>query len=272
MRRFWNSQPCNARHSEASIDEDALAYSRAVTERKYFVESHILGFAEHEKWAGKEVLDLGCGIGTDAIEFARAGANVVAVDISDRSIGIARRRAEAEGVWKNVMFVNDDAERGNLLAPYKFDLVYSFGVIHHTPNPEAILKNVRRLLKPGGEFRMMVYNRYSWKSLWIIATCGRGRFWKWKGLIPKHSEAQAGCPITRTYTRSSLRDLLESSGLSVDDMRVDHIFPHKVSDYIQHRYVREWYWRLTPMRFFRWLERRIGWHILVKASRKDYKE
>jgi SAM-dependent methyltransferase len=254
------------------IDENPLLFSRQVTERKHFVEPHIPGFAEYDKWAGRGVLDLGCGIGTDAIEFARTGANVTALDVSERSINIAHRRADAEDVWDRILFINDNAERPGLLFFHEYDLVYSFGVIHHTPNPEAILKNVRWLLRPGGEFRLMVYNRLSWKVFWILATYGRGRFWRWRELVARHSEAQNGCPITRTYTKSSIRKLLESNGFSVEDISVAHIFPYKVSDYIQHKYTREWYWRLIPKWLFRWLERHIGWHMLIKARRKDCKE
>lgn len=268
VRAFWNSRPCNARHSEVSIDEDALAYSRAVTERKYFVEPHILGFAEHDKWAGRRILELGCGIGTDAIEFARDGAIVHAVDISGKSVEIARKRSSAEG--QPIHFFVANAESVDF-AEKDYDLVYSFGVIHHTPDPVRVVRNAYRHLKSGGEFRMMVYNRLSWKAFWILVTYGKGRFWRWKELIPRHSEAQNGCPITRTYTKSSARELLESNGFSVEEISVDHIFPYRISDYIQRRYTREWYWRLIPKQFFGWLERRVGWHILVKARRKDCK-
>lgn len=266
VKRFWNDRPCNSRHSDASIDERPLVYSRAVTKRKYFVESHIPGFAEFDKWKGRHILELGCGIGTDAIEFARAGADVTALDISEESIKIARRRMEVEGVNGNMArFICDDIERPDLLFFHGYDLVYSFGAMHHTPDPEAALKNARRLLKPGGEFRMMVYNRLSWKAFWIIATYGRGRFWKWRELIPKHSEAQAGCPVTHTYSKSSLRTVLESNGFVVEDMWVDHIFPYRISDYIRLRYVKEWYWRILPGRIFQWLARHFGCHLMVRA-------
>ena len=82
--------------------------------------------------------------------------------------------------------------------------------------------------------------------------------------MARHSEAQTGCPITYTYTRKSVRELL--SGFDILDTRVDHIFPYKISDYTRYRYTREWYFRPLPRSWFRWLEHRLGWHLLVTAQ------
>lgn len=263
VERYWNSRPCNAHHSTAI---DPLEFSQQVTKRKYRVEPHIPGFAQFKRWVNKCVLDLGCGIGTMALDFARNGAHVIGVDLSQKSIEIARMRRDAEGL--SFMLISDNAETiRSTRAGY--DLVFSFGVIHHTPDPASAVATAYAALDPGGEFRMMVYNRFSWKAFWIIMTYGRGQFWKWKELIPKHSEAQTGCPITHTYTRSSATTLLEDAGFIVESIEVDHIFPYKIKDYKEYRYVKEWYWRMLPERVFHWLEKKIGWHLLVVARKHE---
>src|SRR5258707_15822222 len=91
VRDFWNGRPCNIRHSSAPVG--TKAYFDQVEARKYFVEYHIPGFAQFERWRGKKVLEIGCGIGTDTINFARAGAQVTTVDLSEKPMGLARRRA-----------------------------------------------------------------------------------------------------------------------------------------------------------------------------------
>jgi 2-polyprenyl-3-methyl-5-hydroxy-6-metoxy-1,4-benzoquinol methylase len=95
VRDYWNARPCNLRHSTAAIG--SRQYFEEVEARKYMVEPHIPGFAEFERWRGKKVLEIGCGIGTDTINFARHGALVTTVDLSEESMGLARKRASIFG-------------------------------------------------------------------------------------------------------------------------------------------------------------------------------
>ena len=92
VQSYWNARPCNIRHSPLPIG--TKEYFDEVEKRKYFVEPHIPGFAQFERWKGKKVLEVGCGIGTDTINFARGGALVTAVDLSEESLKIARQRAK----------------------------------------------------------------------------------------------------------------------------------------------------------------------------------
>ena len=96
------------------------------------------------------MLEIGCGIGTDTMNFARAGAKVTAVDLSPRSLQVARQRAEIFGLTERIQFVEANAERlPDFVEPAPYDLVYSFSVIHHSPRPDVILANVRRRFVAG---------------------------------------------------------------------------------------------------------------------------
>ena len=106
VRRYWDNRPCNVRHS--SLPVGTREYFDEVEARKYFVEPHIPAFAEFDRWKDKRVLEIGCGIGTDTINFARAGAEVVACDLSPESIKIARQRAEVFGFADRITFVNTE--------------------------------------------------------------------------------------------------------------------------------------------------------------------
>jgi SAM-dependent methyltransferase len=265
VQSYWDSRPCNVRHSRVDIDLDPLRYSREVTGRKHFVEPHIPGFAEFDKWKDKWVLELGCGIGTAAIEFAKGGAHVIGVDVSPRSIDIAMRRSASERVASRVSFFAINMEE--LFYPSAFDLVYSFGAIHHTPQPWKAVRVAWKHLKPSGEFRLMLYNKWSWKAFWILVKFGKLQFWRWPALIAQHSEAQTGCPITHAYTKKAARQLLEDGGFNVESIKVDHIFPYRIPDYIKYRYVKEWYWERMPRSLFSWMERHFGWHMLIRARK-----
>lgn len=265
VQRYWDARPCNVRHSPKPIGSPE--YFAEVEARKYFVEPHIPGFAEFARWQGKRVLEVGCGIGTDSINFARAGAQLTAVDLSSESLRIAAQRADVMGVADQIRFVQANAEELTSALPGEaYDLVYSFGVVHHTPQPERALSEMRALVAPGGALKLMVYHRHSWKVLRTVAVDGRGRFWRAAELIATHSEAQTGCPVTFAYTRREARELVEQCGFRVRELWVDHIFPYRVNDYVQYRYAKEPFFRVLPAPVFHALERRVGWHLLVNAE------
>lgn len=262
---YWNARPCNIRHSARPVG--TREYFDEVEARKYFVEPHILRLAEFPRWRGRRVLDVGCGIGTATITFARHGARVTAVDLSEESVALARRRAEVCGLDRQIDFYVANAEELSRSIPIaNYDLIYSFGVVHHTPHPERAIAEMRRYAGPGSTLKLMVYHRRSWKSLSVLLGYGRGRFWRFPELIARYSEAQTGCPVTYTYLPGEIRDLLGRFGFRVTDSWVDHIFPYRVSDYVQYRYIKTWYFRAMPPAVFRWMERRWGWHLCVTAE------
>jgi len=265
VRGFWNQRPCNIRHSPQQVG--TREYFNEVEKRKYFVEPHIREFAAFNRWKNKKVLEIGCGIGTDTVNFARHGAKVTALELSEKSLDLAAKRAEVYGLQEDIRFFQGNAEDLSECVPVEpYDLVYSFGVIHHTPHPERVIDQIRSYVIPGSTVKIMVYNRRSWKVLWIIMVYGKGRFWRARSLIAQNSEAETGCPVTYTYTRRELKALLEDQGFNVEDIRVEHIFPYRIPDYVQYRYVKVWYFRWLPSRIFRWLERKLGWHLCVTAT------
>ena len=265
VRDYWNARPCNLRHSTAPIG--SREYFDQVEARKYFVESHIPAFAEFESWRGKKVLEIGCGIGTDTINFARAGAQVTTVDLSEKSMELARQRAAVFGLQDRIRFCPGNAEQLSTFVPVEpYDLIYSFGVIHHTPHPDAVLEQLRQYTRAGTTIKIMVYHRRSYKVAWILLTESKGQFWKLSDLVAKNSEAQTGCPVAYTYTRREGRRLFESHGFRVHKVEVEHIFPYHISDYVQYRYNKEWYFRWIPQPLFRTLERRFGWHLLLTGE------
>jgi len=263
VRDYWNARPCNLRHSPKALG--TKEYFDEVEARKYRVEPHIPGFAEFPRWRGKKVLEIGCGLGTDTINFARAGARVTAVDLSGESLALARRRAEVYGL--DIRFYQADAEALTEVVPVEpYDLVYSFGVVHHTPHPRRAMEQAARYLNRQSLLKIMVYHRYSWKVCWILMKYGHGAFWKLDEVVARHSEAQTGCPVTYTYSKRTVQDLLQD--FVILSAEVDHIFPYEISDYVQYRYNLVWYWRYLPQSLFRWLEKKCGWHLCVTARLK----
>lgn len=263
VKDYWDQRPCNIRHSNAKIG--TVKYFNEVEKRKYFVEPHILKFAEFSRWKNKNVLEIGCGIGTDTINFAREGASVTAVELSKKSLNLAKKRATIFGLNKRIKFYYANAEDLSKSVPLKkYDLIYSFGVIHHTPNAQEVVYELKKYCKRETTVKIMVYHKFSWKTLWILFKFGKGKFWKLNSLISQHSEAAFGSPITYLYSKKEIMRLLK--GFRITNIVVDHIFPYKISDYVQYKYKKVWYFRCLPKSLFRILETHFGWHLLITAK------
>jgi len=267
IKEFWNKRPCNIRHSKKEIG--TKEYFDEVEERKYFVEPHILSFAEFEKWKDKDVLEIGCGIGTDSINFARNGANLTAIELSEKSLEICKKRFEIfdltadfkQGNAEHVMDLLTDRQRKN-----KFDLVYSFGVIHHTEHPQKIIDNVYQLLKDDGEFRLMLYAKYSFKLFDFMAEENVKDFSKADEVIQKFAEAQIGCPRALTYTLNQARKLL--ANFEIVSIQKEHIFPYDIPNYIEGNYVvRDEFKNMNPQQYQEMCEE-MGWHMLIRCKKR----
>ena len=250
VRDYWNRRPCNLRHGTAEVG--TREFFDQVEARKYMVEPHIPAFSEFEKWKGKKVLEIGCGLGTAAVSFARAGADYTAVELSDESLKLARQRFEVFGL-KGRFYSGNAEELSSFLPVEKYDLVYSFGVIHHAPHPEKIVAEVRKYMGPQSEFRLMLYAKNSWKNILIEAGFDQ-------------PEAQSGCPIAFTYTHDEVRALMQ--GYAVIDIRQEHIFPYVVEKYVKYEYELQPWFKAMPKEMFRALEQALGWHTLIRAELK----
>jgi ubiquinone/menaquinone biosynthesis C-methylase UbiE len=198
VSEYWQVAPCGT--STVDAEPNTPEFFAGVEQRRYELEPFIPGFAEFGRWQGKKVLEVGVGLGTDFVQFARGGALLSGIDLTEASIDAVRRRLALEGLEAELRVA--DAEE----LPFRsgeFDLVYSWGVLHHTPATERALAEVRRVLRPGGEARIMLYSRRSWVALGV---------WLRYGLLrgaPQRSPTQLlaqwmESPGTKAYTQAEL--------------------------------------------------------------------
>jgi ubiquinone/menaquinone biosynthesis C-methylase UbiE len=110
-------------------------------------------------YKGKRLLEVGCGVGTDLVRFARGGAIVTGIDLSETSINLARKNFEQNGLPAVLRVMNGEAME---FPDNTFDVVYAHGVLQYTAHIQQMVRELHRVLKPGGQAIMMVYNRLSW--------------------------------------------------------------------------------------------------------------
>lgn len=250
VKKFWNDRPCNVRHSSKEVGTEE--YFNEVERKKFFVEPHILGFTNFEQWNGKKVLEIGCGLATAGINFALSGSDYTGVELSEESLSLAKKRFEVFG--QTGTFYSGNAEQLSSFVPVEtYDLIYSFGVIHHSPHPEKIISEIKKYMTENSLLKIMLYAKNSWKNYMIDA-----------GL--DQPEAQYGCPIANTYTKEDVVELLD--GYEVLSIEQDHIFPYQVEPYKRGEYIKQPWFDAMPPEMFRSLEKNLGWHLLITAKLK----
>ncbi len=157
VRLFWQANPCGTKFTDAA--PGTRSFYEKVEEHRYAKEWHIPAAADFASSGGKKVLEIGCGLGTDGAQFARAGADYTGVDLTEAAIDLARRRFELFDLAGN--FRTADAESLDF-PDASFDFVYSHGVLHHTPDTERAVREIHRVLRPGGRAVVMLYHRDSY--------------------------------------------------------------------------------------------------------------
>lgn len=219
VHNFWNKQSCGTQFS------DKEKYSKEFFEEieldRYTKEPEILSFADFKSGKDKKVLEVGVGAATDFLQWAKNGAELYGIDLTPEAVSHAEHRLQLYNLAAKEIRVSD-AE--NL--PFQdnfFDIVYSWGVIHHSPDTPKALSEIIRVLKPGGKTKLMVYNRKS-----VLAYV----FWiKHAGLKLKWNQSVADVLWnkmesfgTKGYTIEEAQELLK--GKNVKDVEIKTVITY----------------------------------------------
>jgi len=209
VKAFWNRQACGTEHARA--DKFSRDYFEQLEARRYQHEPFIHSFAQFTRYHRKRVLEVGFGPGTDFVQWLRAGAAASGVDLTEEALAHLTHRIQIYGLPEPESLQVADAEH----LPFEsntFDLGYSWGVLHHTPDTEASLRELVRVVRSGGEIKIMLYNRHSlcafkcWGKHALLKGC------PWKSLswaLWNHVESIG----TKGYTRAELHRMLSPLGL-----------------------------------------------------------
>lgn len=259
-RAQWSNDPCGAvygRDREFGTREffDEVERNRYQEYAPWM--PRVMGF---DKFAGKKLLEVGCGMGTDLLQFARGGAICTGVDLTPRSIEISKHRFNLYGMPGT--FLITDGERLPFL-DNSFDVVYSNGVLHHTPDTAGAVREVHRVLKPGGLARVMLYYRHSlnyWGEMILHRGLLRGELLR--GRSPEQIMSrwveyteQGGSPLVKVYSRSQARNLFQNFralNFEIEQMiRSELYLPGHI----------------IPEKLFRFLRTHFGWNLIITARK-----
>ena len=283
VRVFWQAHPCGTKFSDAEIGTPE--FFERVEAHRYEKEWHIPAAADFQNTRGLRVLEIGCGMGTDGAQFAKAGADYTGIDLTDAAVELARKRFQVSGLKGE--FRVADAERLDF-PDASFDLVYSHGVLHHTPDIEAAVREIHRVLKPGGRAMVMLYHRGSYNyrvGIRVLRRAGAGLLTSEAGIklinlltrepidsLREHAQLAkngnssaddflsqstdgAGNPLARVYSRREARELFKD----FSDVELRAYFLNKRFIPIIGNFL--------PRSFESALASRWGWHLWIYATK-----
>jgi SAM-dependent methyltransferase len=259
-REQWSQDPCGARYG-AKYEFATREFFDEVERHRYQEYApwmpEVMGFREFE---GRRLLEVGCGMGTDLLQFARGGAICTGVDLTPRSVEISSLHFGLYDMRAD--FVLGDGERLPF-ASESFDVVYSNGVLHHTPDTARAVRELHRVLRPGGVAKVMLYHRnslYYWTEIILHRGLLRGHFLR--GRSPEeimsryveYSSAEAR-PLVKVYSRRQALSLFE---------------PFRETKTEVEQMIREELRFLGPLvseKMFSRLRRSAGWNVIITARK-----
>lgn len=208
IRDYWKVSPPHKANGGGDMSRE---WSREISNHRNQVVPHWRLWINARAYTDKQVLEIGCGAGSDVIDFVSAGAHVHALDITDTAVDLTQRRLQAE----SLAAVSVQTYNGRTLpfADNSFNLVYSCGVLHHTPYMDDLLAEVYRVLVPGGRIKLMLYHRYSLLYYYSILykkgiVGGELKQMSREELLSKYSEFRTGCPYTRVFSVQEIKERL----------------------------------------------------------------
>lgn len=265
----WTADPCGS--SIADGEPGSRGYFDNLVRGRFEYAPWMPEALDYEAAAGLRVLDVGCGQGIDVYRYALAGAETTGIDLTPRHVDLARTHIAAMGLDAEI--VQGDAEQLPF-ADNSFDRVSSNGVLHHTPDLPAALREIRRVLVPGGQARVIVYNRNSfhyWLTQVLYEGVVKGGLIKegsMAGVLSRGVEYSTigARPLVRVYSLTQIERLMRRAGFVHTAVTVRHFQPTDTPiTYV----LRRWLKKLDDPCVLDRIGRMGGWYLVASGTKPD---
>jgi len=268
IKKYWETRLPQTWYSDKKLGSrewyNEIEYKRYNVYYEFFPK-----VAEFEYHSGERVLEVGVGVGTDLVQYAKNGARVSGIDLTKEAIKTTKKNFKLRGLEYDVL-KTDDAEKLSF-KDNSFDLVCSYGVLHHTPNTDKAIKEVYRVLKPKGKAIVLLYAR-GWKHYFkriFVQGVLLGKLFKqgYNNLINNQTEVHGGSPLTYVYKKKEIKKMFEMFG----EVEIGR---HRLGNYIDYapygtkkvpNFVKNTLYLLG-------LEKIFGESYIIKAEKREKKQ
>jgi ubiquinone/menaquinone biosynthesis C-methylase UbiE len=211
VKNYWNKASCGTEF--INYTKYSIEYFETIEKFRYTIEPEIFSFAQFTRYKDKKILEVGVGAGTDFVQWVRAGALAHGIDITQEAITNVKNRLALYNLTAKEICI---ADAENL--PYEnntFDLVYSWGVIHHSPDTYRCLCELIRVTKLSGTIKLMIYNRHSLFAFYRYILCAlfKGKPFRSLSNVLFHDQESPG---TKAYTFKEIKKILSTLPVNIN--------------------------------------------------------
>jgi ubiquinone/menaquinone biosynthesis C-methylase UbiE len=266
VKAHWEDETCGTRYGSPT---DRKRFFEEISKARYRLEPYIAPFADFPGARGQSVLEIGVGAGADFENWCRFSAHATGVDLTERAIALTAERLQLNQVPPGLYDLRTADAEQLPFADASFDLIYSWGVLHHTPDTQRAFGEVYRVLKPGGRVKAMIYHVPSWCGFMLYLQHGllRGN---WRMTMKEALYAYLESPGTKAYTLAEARALLSAAGFVTIKVSSKLSFGDLLMVEPSAKYrspIFKLAWRIYPRWLVRLLGDRYGLGLLIEASK-----
>jgi ubiquinone/menaquinone biosynthesis C-methylase UbiE len=259
VKQYWNAASCGTEF--INKEKFSLEYFEAIESFRYLIEPEIFSFAQFSRFHGKKILEVGVGAGTDFTQWVRSGCMAYGIDLTQEAIQNVTHRLKLYNLQAQDI---RQADAENLPhSDNEFDLVYSWGVIHHSPDTERCLEEIVRVTKPGGSIKIMIYNRRSLFAVYQYFIFGlfKGKpFQSLETILFNNQES----PGTKAYTKKEALALIDKHPVDLINIKA-LISSHDLLYYKKSRIIK--FFAYVAACILGW--NRAGWFLTIELRKHN---
>ena len=276
-KNVWGASPAGSVYAKDLEKGTKEFFEKSMFKRFSYECDWLDDLVQFKSFKNKKVLEIGCGSGYDAYMFCKNGADYTGIDLTPKNIERSTKHLSYYGFFPTIL----EVDAAKMLFVDEFDFVYSFGVLHHIPEMDIVLKKIYQTLKSGGEAQILVYNKnsifYRWFLLFNRFICEyEHKKTTMENILSQIEYTTADCtPYVKVYTRSEIKNKIKAVGFKIQSVDIRKLTEEDIPEF-SFLYNIRFFWRFAGFlkkflikrkNLMYFLSKRFGWYISVRCKK-----